>query len=310
MENPDIIHLHNLHGYYLNAKILFEFLAIYNKPIVWTLHDCWNFTGHCTHFVYEKCERWRTQCCKCPQKKIYPASLFLDNSKSNYLWKKRVFNLPNNLTIVTPSNWLKDLVEQSFLASHKKKVINNGIDLNVFKPTDGNFREQHSLDNIKIVLGVANVWGRRKGLDDLMELSKKLSDDYKIVLVGVNKKQQNTLPENILALERTANAAELAHLYTTADVFVNPTYEDNYPTVNLEALVAGTPVVTYNTGGSVESVLENNICEQGNIDMLKTMIERVALEKKEIVDKNVERFDKKYMIESYLELYNKIMIVE
>jgi len=304
-ENPNIVHLHNLHGYYLNAKSLFEFLADYNKPVVWTLHDCWSFTGHCAYFDFVDCKKWRTGCYKCPQKKTYPKSVFLDNSKGNYKWKKSFFTAISNLTIVTPSNWLKNLVQQSFLQDYPIKVINNGIDLNVFKPTKSDFRKRYNLQNKIIVLGVANVWEKRKGIEDFIKLSKTLSNDYKIALVGTNKKQIKLLPKNILAIPSTANVKELVEIYSASDMLVNPTYEDNYPTVNLEALACGIPVITYNTGGSVESVVKDNVCLNGDIDMLKSIITRIALKEKESMD--VLQFSKQYMVEKYLKLYENVL---
>lgn len=269
--NPDVIHLHNIHGYYINIKLLFDYLKKAGKPVVWTLHDCWAFTGHCTHFDYCGCEKWKTGCEKCPQLNRYPKS-FADSSKRNYLYKKQIFNGINNMTIVTPSKWLENLVKQSYLGNYNIQVIYNGIDLTVFKPTVSDFRARHGLNNKKIILGVANIWEKRKGLDDLIQLSKKLSDDYKIVIVG--KLIGDSLPANMLHVERTDSTKELAEIYSAADVFVNPSYEDNFPTVNIEALACGTPVVTYNTGGSPEAISPSCgiVTEQGNVDELKTAI--------------------------------------
>lgn len=261
--DPDVIHLHNLHGYYINLEILFSYLKTCGKKIVWTLHDCWSFTGHCPYFTAVKCEKWKTHCSHCPQKNNYPKA-FIDRSKKNYEKKKILFTNVPNLTIITPSQWLADLVKQSFLAEYSVKVVNNTIDLNVFKPTPSDFREKYGLKDKKIILGVASVWNARKGFDDFLKLSNIIGDDYRIVLVGVNKKQKKRLPKNVIAIERTNNAKELAEIYTAADVFFNPTYEDNYPTVNLEAQACGTPVITYNTGGSPESVPKENVVEVGD----------------------------------------------
>jgi putative colanic acid biosynthesis glycosyltransferase len=252
--NPDIIHLHNIHGYYINIEILFEYLKSSRKPVVWTMHDCWAFTGHCAYFDYVGCEKWKFGCEKCPQKKVYPKTIGFDNSKLNYQKKKALFTSIDNMTIVTPSKWLANLVEDSFLGKYPIKVINNGIDLDVFKPTSSNFREKYNLDKKFIVLGVANVWDRRKGLTDILDLSKRLDDKYKIVIVGLNKKQLDDIPENIIGITRTNNIKELVEIYSEANVFLNPTTEDNFPTTNLEALACGTPVITYATGGSVESI--------------------------------------------------------
>ena len=252
--NPDVIHLHNLHGYYINIKVLFEFLKAYGKPVVWTLHDCWAFTGHCTHFSVAGCDKWKTQCFNCPQKKVYPRSKFLSRAKINFKNKKRIFCGVRNLTIITPSKWLAKLVSQSYLSGYPTMVINNGIDLSVFKPTAGDFRSKYDIRDKKIILGVASAWGKMKGLADFVKLSYKLDDTYKIVVVGLNESQRDSLPSNILGITRTNSTQELAEIYSTADVFLNLTYQDNYPTVNLEAQACGTPVITYETGGSVESV--------------------------------------------------------
>ncbi len=260
--DPDVIHLHNLHGYYLNVEILFDYLKTCGKKIIWTLHDCWAFTGHCSYFTVAGCEKWKEHCFRCPQKSSYPKAL-IDKSERNF-WRKRtaITGIPN-LTIVTPSKWLADLVKESFLKEYDVKVINNGIDLTAFKPTDSDFRVKYGLENKKIILGVASVWDERKGLNDFIKLANEIDDDTCIVLVGVNEKQKKKLSSKIICVERTNNVAELAGIYTAADLFFNPTYEDNYPTVNLEAQACGTPVVTYATGGSIESVPSENVIPVG-----------------------------------------------
>lgn len=308
--NPDIIHLHNIHGYYINIEILFNYLKEANKPVIWTLHDCWAFTGHCAYFDYIGCDKWKNGCGKCPQKQGYPTSNVFDNSKFNYEKKRELFTSVKNMTIVTPSKWLANLVKESFLGKYPVEVINNGIDLNVFKPTESNFRERYNLQEKFIVLGVASVWEERKGLKYFIELSEKLSDDYKIVIVGVNEKQKKELSENILAITRTNNVKELVEIYTAADVFVNPTLEDNFPTTNLEALACGTFVVTFNTGGSVESidcrtgkiVRKKNMKElvEAIISIYDTEKETVHLLCKERVD---NLFNKEYKFKEYLKLY-------
>lgn len=254
--SPDLIHLHNIHGYYLNIKILFNYLKRTNKPIVWTLHDCWSFTGHCAYFDYVECEKWKDSCYACPQKKEYPTSLILDSSKLNFNQKKELFAGIKNLTIVTPSKWLAEIVKQSFLKEYPVEVINNGIDLSVFKPQKSDFRKNHNLEEKFLILGVANVWDRRKGLNYFIKLAEELKDDEIIILVGITEEQKRELPNNVFAITRTNNSQELAEIYSSANVFVNPTLEDNFPTTNLEALACGTPIITFNTGGSVESITE------------------------------------------------------
>ena len=293
--NPDVIHLHNLHGYYLNVKILFEYLKKADKKVVWTLHDCWAFTGHCANFQYPVCDKWKTDC---ERKTKYPKS-FVDNSQKNYLEKERVFCGVKNLTVVTPSEWLARLVKESFLGRYPTKVINNGIDTSVFRPTESDFKERNGLKDKKMILGVANVWDEFKGINDFIGLSKKISDDYRIVLVGLDEKQLGMLPENIIGITRTNNTKELAEIYTAADVLFNPTYEDNYPTVNLEAQACETPVVTYDTGGSGESVPKENVIAAGDVDAF------LNLEKSQLKVKYIDKRDKSLFIDKYLKLYHE-----
>lgn len=272
--DPDIIHLHNIHGYYLDIEILFNYLAAADKPVIWTLHDCWAFTGHCSYFTFANCKRWEEGCFNCPQKKNYPSSILADRSKQNWIKKKELFTSVKNMTVVTPSKWLAELAAKSFLGKFPVKVINNGIDTEVFKPTYGDFRTAHRLENKKIILGVASIWGKRKGLDDFIKLAGLIDDNYVIVLVGVTEKQKNALLGNIIGISRTNNTAELAEIYTVANVFFNPTYEDNYPTVNLEAQACGTPVITYKTGGSPESTVPCGVLPQGDVNGAVKLIEK------------------------------------
>ncbi len=296
--DPDVIHLHNLHGYYINVKLLFESLKEMDKPVIWTLHDCWAFTGHCTHFDRIGCAKWQNGCHHCPQTKKYPASFALDRSQKNYADKKACFTGLRNLTIVTPSQWLANLVKRSYLGQYEVKVIPNGIDTKIFQPKEGKFREEYGLQNKKIVLGVASAWGENKGLFDMYKLADMLDDTYRVVLVGLKPEQMKTVPKNITAIMRTDNPQQLAHIYTTADVFVNPTYQDNYPTVNLEAQACGTPVITYATGGSVESVPELQVVEKGNVGELYFAVKSMKKHTLFVAD-----FDAKCCFEKYTELY-------
>ncbi len=308
--NPDVIHLHNIHGYYLNIDALFTFLKNYKKPIVWTLHDCWSFTGHCANFDYVECEKWQTHCQNCPEKRSYPKSVCFDNSYRNYEKKRALFSNIDNLTLVTPSIWLSGLIKRSFLRDYPLRVINNGIDLEVFKPRESDFREKNQLKNQFVILGVASVWNRRKGLDTFIKLSERLSKGEKIVLVGLTKKQKKTLPMTILGIERTHKAEELAEIYSTADVFLNPTLEDNFPTTNLEAIACGTPVITYNAGGSPESVDENSgyVVKKGDIDAVIGAISSIRKSSKEDYsikcrNKAMEMYNLKEQFDVYLSTY-------
>lgn len=304
--NPDIIHLHNIHGYYINIKLLFQYLKECKKPVVWTLHDCWSFTGHCTHYDYIKCERYKTGCYSCFQKKNYPSSMLLDASKKNYRDKKELFTGVDCLTVATPSEWLKKQVETSFLSGYRTEVINNGIDLNVFKPTPSDFKQKNHLEDKKIVLGVANVWSDRKGLSDFIELSKQLDNNYKIVLVGDLRGAK--IPESIHHISHTNNQTELAEIYTAADCFVNPTYEDTYPTTNLESLSCSTPVITYLTGGSPESIKADCgvAVTQGDVKALAFEIENYCYDRKKCLDE-AKAFDKNNCFEKYISLYEELL---
>lgn len=258
---PDLLWLHNIHGYYINVEMLFGWIKQHPEmQVKWTLHDCWAFTGHCTYFTVAKCNQWKEECRHCSQLRRYPACIGLSSVRKNFERKRRAFTGVKNLTLITPSNWLADLTRQSFLKGYPVEVHYNTIDTNIFKPTLSDFRKRYGLEDKIIVLGVANVWEERKGLGDFYKLAKMLDDSYVIVLVGLSKKQMKRLPANIVGITRTNNPKELAEIYTAADVFFNPTYEDNYPTVNLEAQACGTPVITYDTGGAKETAYTENPC--------------------------------------------------
>lgn len=306
---PDIIQLHNLHEAYINLPMLFKYIKKHNIKTVWTLHDCWAFTGHCPYFDIVGCNKWKTGCYGCPQYKEYPKSLF-DNSKYMYRLKKKWFIGVENMTIVTPSEWLAGLVKESYLKDYPVKVINNGIDLNVFKPTESDFRKKYALENKYIVLGVAFGWGRRKGLDVFVELAEWLDKvKYKIVLVGTDDNVDKLLPDNIISIHRTQSQTELAEIYAAADVFANPTREENYPTVNMEALACGTPVVTFNTGGSPEMLDETcgAAVAKNDIDAMYNEIIRICEAmpySMEACLKKARRFDMNERFKEYYDLYS------
>jgi putative colanic acid biosynthesis glycosyltransferase len=278
--NPDVIHLHNLHGYYIHVGVLFNYLKKANKPILWTLHDCWSFTGHCSYFSFVKCDKWKIQCHHCPLCRRYPESLFIDNSFSNYNLKKELFTGLENMVLITPSYWLRDLLKDSFLKTYPVQVIHNGIDLKKFIPAvkqNETYRKKIGAANRNIILGIASIWDRRKGLNDFVQLAAILNDTEVIVLVGLTEEVIKTLPVNIIGIPRTESMDELVALYNMATVFMNPTWVDNFPTTNIEALATGTPVITYRTGGSIEAIDESTglVVEQGDIEGLKIAVEKI-----------------------------------
>lgn len=306
-----LIHLHNLHDFSINLPLLFLFIKKKNIPMIWTLHDCWSFTGRCPHFVMVKCDRWKKGCHDCPYpKRSYPQS-YVDTTRMMWKLKRKWFTGIENCTIVTPSQWLAGLVKQSFLKDYPVKVINNGIDLSVFKPTETDFREKYGLVGKKVVLGVAFGWGPRKGLDVFIELARRLPYDYRIVLVGTDDNVDKQLPSNIISIHRTQNQKELAEIYTVADVFANPTREENYPTVNMEAIACCTPVVTFRTGGSPEIPDETcgSVVDCDDIDAMEFEIRRTCEEKPYSVEACLERakkFDMNDRFEEYVELYKEM----
>ena len=278
--DPDVLWLHNIHGYYINYKLLFNWIK--SRPsmkVKWTLHDCWAFTGHCSHFTYEKCDKWVTGCHNpCPCKKEYPSSLLICNAKKNFYAKKQSFMGVVNMELITPSKWLKELVEKSFLGSYPINVVKNKIDIDVFKPIENNFKSEYKLNDKFMILAAANVWTKKKGLLDIIELANKLDNKkYAVVIIGKIKKRVKASGKNILVLKRTNSKENMAKLFSAADVFVNPTYEDNYPTVNLESEACGTPVITYDTGGCKETISSSSFAvETGNIDKIIEIIKGLS----------------------------------
>ena len=313
---PDIIHLHNVHGYYLNIRVLFDYLKTTDIRIIWTLHDCWTFTGHCSHFEYIGCMKWVSGCYSCEQLAEYPKSVGKDNSQKNYADKKELFTGFENLTIVTPSQWLKTRVEQSFMGEYHSVVVPTGIDTSVFHPVaeerrDDNpvFRLRNSLNlrNKNVLLGVANPWRTRKGLTQFVNLSKLINERCVIVLVGLNDEQLSSLPETIIGIGHTDSVDELAALYSMADIYVNLTLEDTFPTTNIEALACGTPVITYRSGGSAESIddscgiaVERNSV-QGVVAAIDTIISQkgIAYTEEDCV-RHAMLYDKEVRFEEYI----------
>lgn len=311
---PDIIHIHNIHGYFLNYPLFFRYLSESGVKVVWTVHDCWLYTGHCYYYSFAGCDRWKSGCGNCPQRTNFPKSWIIDRSAGNFKDKQKAFTSlrKENFMIVPVSQWMRDEMAHSFLKDYNFRVIHNGIDTNVFSPqtTLSKFKIQNS----KLYLALASIWLREKGLYDIIEMSKLLNPDERIVMVGVDDKTARILPENITAIRRTANVDELARLYSDATAFLNPTWQDNYPTVNLEAISCGTPVVTYRTGGSIEAITPETgrIVDQGDIrGMLEAAREIAGLgeEHFRMPCRNyaLANFRKEDRYADYLKLYNEIL---
>lgn len=298
---PDIIQLHNIHDHWLNYPVLFDYLASVNTPVFWTFHDCWAFTGGCAHFSNAECCKWESSSC------AVPCPLAHKRSHRNYVKRFEAFSkVGNRLNVITVSRWLADFVEQSMFAQMGAtvNVVNNGIDvMGAFTP--GAKKE-------RMVLGVSNVWPAYKGLADFMKLREILPADAQIILVGLDNNQIKSLPSGISAIARTENVAELTALYRKAAVFVNPTYNDSFPTVNLEALACGTPVVTYRTGGSPEAIGDNTgiVVEQGNVEALADAVMTVINQADKYSVENcrsraVKNFNRDTQFSRYIDLYDE-----
>jgi len=313
--NPDIIHLHNIHGYYLNIKILFKYLSKINKPIVWTFHDCWPITGHCVHFDLIGCEKWKSECSNCPQKKSYPASYFFDNSSKNFNLKQDVFNSVKNLTIVTVSEWLSETVKKSFLSKHPIKIIQNGIDLSVFKPENSEYiKEKYKINKRFIILGVASIWDERKGLNDFIKLSRDIDQDFQIILVGLKKNQVKKLPSNIIGIPKTENVKELVAFYNMADVYFNASKEETFGLTTVESMACGTPVIVYKSTACPEIVTEKTgfVIDKNDTTGLLNALVIIKENGKNYYSESCielakERYDISSMLNKYMELYNSVL---
>lgn len=309
--HPDIIHLHNIHGYYLNYPILFDYLSTCQAPVVWTLHDCWPVTGHCSHFMVTGCKKWKTGCYNCEEKHEYPAAWGIDCSRRNYSIKSKCFNSVENLTLVAVSDWQSGIVGESFLKGKRICRIYNGIDLDTFHPIMGVWNNQGK----KKIIAVASKWTERKGLNDVLRLHRQLGDEYEITIIGLNKRQAENMPKGIKGVIRTDSLEELATNYSSADVFINPTYEDNFPTTNIEALACGTPVVTYRTGGSPEAIDNETglVVETGNIEALAGAIQEICgRDQREILRQKcrlrAERlYNQEDRFREYIDLYESLL---
>lgn len=308
--NPDIIHLHNIHDHWLNYKLLFEYLNTTNIPIVWTQHDCWAFTGGCMHFVHSNCEKWKTECKECPQKRR-----FVDGSKRNYALKKALFGENKNLTIVPVSHWLENEIRQSFFKTKKIIPILNGVDINIFYPKkETSIKKKYGIENKFLLIGLATAWSASKGINDYIELSKHLSDDFVIMLIGLKKNQIPLLPNSIIGIERTSNIQELADFYSSADIVLNLSYQETFGMTTAEGFACGTPSIVYNWTASPE-LIEGEVgyvVEAGNINQLLDAIHEIKQKGKQYYSENCRKraenkYDKNKCFQQYIDLYNEII---
>lgn len=314
-KQPDVIHLHNIHGDWLHIKTLFDYIRQSNVPVVWTIHDCWPFTGRCSHFAVWGCEKWKTQCLKCKNKDIYPITYFFDKSEKMFIDKKSWFTGLNNVVLVTPSEWLARQVRQSYLGEYPVEVIQSGIDLNVFYPRKEKSRYLYTIaDGKSIILGVASSWSERKGLRDFFELDKIIDHrKYQIVLVGLNKKQLRNLPKTILGISRTENQEELAVLYSQADCYLNCSILETMGMTTVEAMACGTPVVVYDKTAIPEAVAGNCgiILKNRKINELYHAVETVCKRKKKVSNdcraRVVDNYEKNFQFSKYIDLYHKLI---
>lgn len=307
----DIIHIHNLHGNYVNIPMLFSYIKKQRISVIWTMHDCWAMTGLCPHFTIARCNKWVVGCHDCSQYRTTFKGYFFDQSKFMWKRKKQWFNGIENLTIVSPSKWLAAVIKSSFLRNYDIRIINNGINLDVFRPIQSDFRAEHNCQDKIILLGVSASWGIKKGLDIFVKLAEILDNHYQIVLVGTNEYIDQELPPNIISIHRTQNQCELARIYSAADLFVNPTREDNFPTVNLEALACGTPVVSFAIGGSPECFDDTCGCTvpcddvEVLIEKIKTICSNTGYSSENCV-KYAQKYDMFARFDEYVSLYEEL----
>ena len=311
---PDLIHLHNIHGFYLNYPILFRYLSTVDIPVVWTLHDCWAFTGHCAWPIHGHCDRFQEQCCHCPlQSKGYPKSFLLDRSRSNFKLKKRYFRSLQDLHLVTVSRWLEQQVRLSFMQDMDIRSIYNGLDTEVFRPSGT--PPTSVTDGHPLVLGVCNAWYDWKGLDDMAVLRELLPDDYEVMVVGVNEDQMHRLPEGITCIRRTDSVSQLAEIYSQADVFVNPSKVESFGMTTAEALSCGTPSIVYDTSACPEVVdnLTGRVVPLGDVNALaKAVMEICSLPGREAMrqacrERAIRLFNRQDRYKEYLQLYNEVL---
>ncbi|ADV44210.1 glycosyltransferase [Bacteroides helcogenes] len=311
--SPDIIHLHNIHGYYVNYSLLFQFLKEIDTPVVWTLHDCWAFTGHCSHYSYNSCYRWQILCRDCPQKREYPSSFLIDRSRRNFIDKQKAFTSKENLTLVTVSEWLSKEVKKSFLKKYPIRIIHNGIDTNVFTPVEVK-KKDLGIEDKFMLLGVASVWSLHKGLDDFIRLREVLSDEYIIVLIGLNDRQIRNLPKGIIGIKRTNSVHELSIYYSVADVYINTSVEETFGLTTVEAMACGTPSIVYDSTACPEVVSADTgfVINKGDLSSLCSILELIRKKGKHTYSNACRNrvtsfYNKSDLYRKYIDLYKELL---
>ena len=306
--DPDIIHLHNIHGYYLNVEMLFKYLRHCGKPILWSFYDCWSFTGHCAHFDYNGCQKWQDGCCNCQFKGDYPKS-FVDRSKENHERKRRLFTGIPNLQLIVPSKWMAEMVSQSYMKDYPCHILPNGIDVEQFSPVSG-ARDTYVSEGQHLVVGVSSVWQKMKGLEHINKLAQSLpKEKYAILLVGGGEDKEPIDP-SILRVHHTDSVKELCRIYTAADVFINPTLQETQGLTTVEAFACGTPAVVFNAGGAAECVDDTCgiIVPKDDTKALQEAILRVCEESpftREACRAKAETYDKNTCYKAFMDLYEK-----
>lgn len=310
---PDLVHIHNIHGCFINYPLLFKYLKEHNIPVVWTLHDCWSMTGHCTHFMRTDCQKWKTRCHHCPQKKTFPATYLLDRSRRNYILKKGLFTSMPVMHITTVSNWLKGIAEASYLNKYPVAVVPNGIKTEVFTPEASNIKEQYGLQGKKLLLAVAIGLDERKGLYDYINLAEKLSADYQLMLVGLTEEEQKALPKSIIGVKRTNGAKELAAYYSAADTLLSLSYEETFGLTIAEAMACGTPAIVYDNTAQPELITDETgrVVSTGDVDAVLAAIKEVCSKPKETYTNKCRSFalqyDEALSYQKYLDIYKSII---
>lgn len=310
---PNVVHMHVIHGYYINYRLLMNYFKVKNIPVVWTLHDCWAFTGHCAYFTTAQCEKWKTLCQKCPIKHDFP-NTYIDRSESNYLRKKAIYGDMDNLVLAPVSQWLGDLVKESFLKEHEIEVVYNGIDVNVFKPSKSDFKKIHNIEGKYLLLGVAQGFDERKGLKDFFLLSEMLPDDYLIVLLGAMEQEIAVAPKKVIALPKTESLQELVRAYSAADVLLSLSYEETFGLTPVEAMACGTPAIVYNNTAQPEHITPDTgfVVENGDLNTLVEKIIMICENGKEKYAnacrrRAVEVYDKDMCYQKYIDLFKRLI---